>query len=427
MKVIVLGTFILNEWFLMPTLPLATQIVRTLSEAGHTAYFAGGWVRDKLMGHASDDIDIATSASVEEIAALFPKTIPVGALFGILIVREGGHPFEVATFRKDAGYLDGRRPISITRSSPEEDAKRRDFTINGLFWDPLTETLYDFVEGERDIRGKLIRAIGDPQERFFEDRLRMMRAVRYATRFRFALDPATKEAILANSALLLPSVALERIWQEFKKMSRFAHFDLGLIQLHEFGLLPVIFPELKGVGLEEIQTRLRPLQSLPPGVPPLWEFSYLFPHESVEELMRLCDYLRLSRAEKESVAFFRHATALLSLQHQLEEREWVLFYAHPEAALALTVFGARLPPEQRAGYLCAHKEHQTRLAARIQRVRDHNPPLRAEHLFKEGFVPGKTLGELLDEAERIHLNEGIDDPGLLIDRLKRSPLWRLPC
>src|SRR6185437_5720237 len=164
---------------------VATHIVKRLVEAGHLAYFAGGWVRDFLLNHPSDDIDIATSASVEEIQALFPKTIPVGIAFGIVIVVEKGHQFEVATFRKDRGYVDGRRPTGIDPASPEEDAQRRDFTLNGMFYDPLQKKVLDFVSGQEDLKKGIIRAIGNPHERFLEDRLRMMRAVRYGTRFGF--------------------------------------------------------------------------------------------------------------------------------------------------------------------------------------------------------------------------------------------------
>ncbi len=136
----------------MLTKSIATKIVSRIQNAGHTAYFAGGWVRDHLLGLPSDDIDIATSASVEEIQILFPKTIPVGIAFGIVIVVEEGHHFEVATFRKEKDYLDGRRPLFIEKASAEEDASRRDFTINGLFFDPLQDKLLDFVGGVADLK-----------------------------------------------------------------------------------------------------------------------------------------------------------------------------------------------------------------------------------------------------------------------------------
>src|SRR3984885_11348242 len=191
----------------MPAQKDAIAVVKKLSEAGHIAYFAGGWVRDFLMQHPSDDIDIATSATVEEVQSLFSKTIPVGSAFGIIIVVEGTHQFEVATFRKEFGYFDGRRPTRVERATPEEDALRRDFTINGMFWDPLEKKLYDYVGGQEDLHQGLIRAIGNPHERFYEDRLRMMRAVRYATRFHFPIEAKTYEAIRDHAHALLPSVA----------------------------------------------------------------------------------------------------------------------------------------------------------------------------------------------------------------------------
>ena len=151
----------------MPLTPIAKTIVEKLKANGHTAYFAGGWVRDFLLQRPSDDIDIATSASVEEIQSIFPKTIPVGISFGIVIVVEKGHQFEVATFRQDKGYADGRRPTHIDKATPEEDAKRRDFTINGMFYDPTTEEVFDYVGGKDDLKKGIIKAIGDPHERFF--------------------------------------------------------------------------------------------------------------------------------------------------------------------------------------------------------------------------------------------------------------------
>ena len=249
------------------TRELATQVVEELQEAGFTAYFAGGWVRDFIMQKPSDDIDIATNATVEQIQDLFPKTIPVGVAFGIVIVVKDHKQFEVATFRKDRGYVDGRRPTGIDLATPEEDATRRDLTINGMFYDPIKEKIYDWVEGKRDIEGKVIRAIGDPEERFAEDRLRMMRAIRYATRFNFYIEEETLKAIKFHSRELLPAVAMERIWQEFKKMSQFAHFDTGLVLMQELGLLSTIFPELKNVSAEQVKERVQYIERFPKGSP----------------------------------------------------------------------------------------------------------------------------------------------------------------
>lgn len=411
----------------MPARPFATSVVKKLSDAGHVAYFAGGWVRDFLMNRRSDDIDIATSASVEEIQNLFPKTIPVGVSFGIVIVVEEGHQFEVATFRKDRGYVDGRRPTGIDPADPKEDALRRDFTINGMFYDPLAEKLYDFVGGQEDIKKGVIRAIGNPHERFLEDRLRMMRAVRYSTRFDFPIEQATYQAILDHAASLLPSVAMERIWQEFKKMSHFAHFDSGLLILHRLNLLPTIFPALKEVSSEEVERRLAPLSAYPPECPAIAELIELFPNHSLEQLLELCDYLKLSKQEREFVAFFHRAKELLSMPDEwlknLEKIEWAQFYANPNSYLCIQIFSAHLPEDRRGAYVERHYQKMQELLPFVHRIRSHTPVVRSEHLMQEGVQPGKKMGALLKEAERISVNLGTEDHDQIIALLKNSPLW----
>jgi poly(A) polymerase len=411
----------------VPTRHHAISVVKRLADAGHTAYFAGGWVRDYLMQRKSDDIDIATSASVEEIQALFPKTIPVGVAFGIVIVVEEGHHFEVATFRRESGYLDGRRPTAIEPAPPEEDAKRRDFTINGMFWDPLSKTLYDYVGGQEDIAQGLIRAIGDPHERFLEDRLRMMRAVRYSTRFDFPIELATKQAIMEHSSSLLPAVAMERVWEEFKKMSQFAHFDLGLIALHELNLLPTIFSQLKEVSSEEIKRRLAPLKAYPKEAPTIAELLELFSDYSLENLFDLCDHLKLSRDEREVVRFLYQAKRMLQMpmewQEKLENIEWAQFYAETLSSIGLQIAAAHLPEEKRAHFLAAHEKRGASLANTIRRIQITSPVVRADHLMKEGILPGKKMGLLLKEAERISANEAIEDPDQIIQFLKKSAVW----
>lgn len=411
----------------MPARSSATMVVQRLHQAGHIAYFAGGWVRDYLLKRPSDDIDIATSASVEEIQSLFLKTIPVGIAFGIVIVVEGGHHFEVATFRKERGYLDGRRPTSIEPASPQEDAQRRDFTINGMFWDPLKEQIHDFVGGQEDLRAGIIRAIGDPHERFLEDRLRMMRAVRYSTRFNFPIDPETLQAILAHAPTLLPAVAMERVWQEFKKMSQFAHFDLGLLMLHKLTLLPTIFPQLKELSVEEVQKRLQPLPAFPKNVPTIAELLELFPNHSLEELFDLCEYLKLSRSETQIVRFLHHAKQMLGMPDEwiakLEKTEWAYFYANQHSQICLEVIRARLPMNKRPGFLEEHAQRRQTLERAILRIQSQNPIVRADDLIKQGVIPGKKMGLLLKEAERISINEGIEEPAVIIQLLKKSAVW----
>src|SRR6195256_2152963 len=178
----------------------ARRIVSQLRDAGRTAYFAGGSVRDFVRGETPKDIDMATGARPEVVQKIFPRTYAVGAHFGVIVVLENGFQFEVATFRSDGAYLDGRRPVEVHFANAEEDAARRDFTSNGMFFDPAKDEVIDFVGGKADLGKKLIRAIGNPAQRFAEDRLRMLRAVRFATVLGFEIDPATWKAIGANAA-----------------------------------------------------------------------------------------------------------------------------------------------------------------------------------------------------------------------------------
>ena len=166
----------------------ATEIVRILQDKGFTAYFAGGCVRDSIRGQTPLDYDIATSAHPDQVEQVFEKTRAVGSHFGVILVFKGAYAFEVATFRNEGSYSDGRHPDSVEFSSPQEDAMRRDFTINGLFENPITGEIIDYVEGKKDITQKVIRAIGEPHKRFSEDHLRLLRAVRFSARLDYQID-----------------------------------------------------------------------------------------------------------------------------------------------------------------------------------------------------------------------------------------------
>ena len=397
----------------------AIQIVAQLQEAGHIAYFAGGWVRDFLLGLPSSDIDIATSASVEHIQALFPKTLPVGIQFGIVVVVENSHPFEVATFRQEDGHLDGRRPNSIEPTTPEFDAQRRDFTINGLFYDPLSETLYDYVEGQKDLQEGIIRAIGDPHERFLEDRLRMIRAVRYATRFEFPIHIDTEQAILSYAKSLFPSVAMERIWQELQKMSHSKHFPKSLIMLFKLGLLTTIFPILKDLSLNDLEERVAPLYCLQ-SAPLIAKLLFLFPDFSLEEVLELCDMLKVSNSTKELASFLHSAKnrlhLSLSLQRAFEPYEWAEFYAHPQSFIALEIHS--FSQTDKASYEKFHQTNQQALKIHIERLRAKTPLVQAKDLMEIGIKPGIEMGRLLKEAQRISVNLDIHDKQTLMHRLQ---------
>ncbi|MCX7726635.1 MAG: CCA tRNA nucleotidyltransferase [Chitinispirillaceae bacterium] len=228
----------------------AMKIVNRLTTTGYEALFAGGWVRDKILGKETDsDIDIATNALPEEIQKLFPHTIPVGAHFGVVIVVEEGIPFEVATFRSDIGISDGRHPSEVQFTDVYNDAIRRDFTINGIFFDPLSSKFLDYVGGREDISRGIIRAIGEPELRFKEDYLRMLRAIRFAARLDFTIEKETWEAIV-KMAPEIRKISVERIFTELDKMFCSKNAALALDLLDKSGLLPVVLPEvaaLKGV------------------------------------------------------------------------------------------------------------------------------------------------------------------------------------
>lgn len=229
----------------------AQQLAAVLTEAGHTAYFAGGCVRDKLLDLVPKDYDIATSATPAEVLKLFPGSNEVGAHFGVVIVKHQGHHVEIATFRTDGSYKDGRRPDSVIFSTPEEDAQRRDFTINGLFEDPVSGKIIDHVGGMADLDARLIRAIGDAEQRFQEDALRLLRAVRLSTTLDFPIEPLTLAAIQSN-AHLLERISPERIRDEFSKIITSANRRRGMELLVETHLTDHFIPEVLAlIGCEQ--------------------------------------------------------------------------------------------------------------------------------------------------------------------------------
>ena len=264
----------------------ATRLVERLRAAGHEALFAGGCVRDRLLGKEAHDIDIATSARPEEIQKLFPRTVAVGAQFGVIVVLEDGGEFQVATFRSDGAYRDGRHPESVAFTNAEGDARRRDFTVNGLFFDPLTRQILDFVGGEADLRAGILRSIGDPHARFAEDKLRLIRCVRFAASLGFDIEAETWRALLER-APEITAVSAERIRDELVKIfshpSRVRGFDL----LDQSGLLAILLPEVEALkGCEQppdfhpegdvfVHTRLM-LSLLPERVSAPLFFSVLF-------------------------------------------------------------------------------------------------------------------------------------------------------
>ncbi len=268
-----------------PLRTAAVEIVRHLQTAGFSAFWVGGCVRDFLLAREPQDYDIATSARPEQVEKLFQHTVPVGRKFGVMVVLEDGHQFQVATFRAEADYQDGRHPEEVTFANAEADAQRRDFTVNGLFYDPVAKKIHDWVGGEKDLRAKIIRTIGRPEERFAEDHLRLLRAVRFAAQLDFALEPQTFAAI-QRLASKIELISAERIRDELIKLfappnpgaPALPGAARGLVLLRDSDLLPGVLPELvatlaceqspdfhpEGTVFEHIRLML---EKMPPGAP----------------------------------------------------------------------------------------------------------------------------------------------------------------
>lgn len=235
----------------MTAAALAHSIIEKLQASGHQGWLVGGCVRDRLLGREAEDYDVATDARPERIMDLFPRSGSVGAHFGVVLVRGDGCQVEVATFRSDESYSDGRRPDSVRfQTDPREDALRRDFTVNALFYDPIGDRLLDFAGGRADLEHRLIRAIGDPDARFAEDHLRLLRAVRFAARLGFEIEPVTMEAIRRTHRQIL-TVSAERIRDELVRILTEGGARRGFEMLDETGLLEDVLPEvaaMKGVA-----------------------------------------------------------------------------------------------------------------------------------------------------------------------------------
>jgi poly(A) polymerase len=229
----------------------AIAIVKRLREAGYESYLAGGCVRDMLLGKAPQDYDITTNARPDDVVKIFPKTVPVGAQFGVILVIVESEPFEVASFRYDGPYLDGRRPAQVRYGSLEEDIFRRDFTVNGMVYDPMTDQMIDLVGGRRDLDSKLVRAIGNPRSRFEEDRLRMIRAVRFAASLDFTIESETFAAI-SELASSVTQISWERIGEELTRILTEGGAKAGFELLDRTGLLKVLLPEIDAMkGVEQ--------------------------------------------------------------------------------------------------------------------------------------------------------------------------------
>ncbi|MCH8267501.1 MAG: CCA tRNA nucleotidyltransferase [Acidobacteria bacterium] len=416
---------------------LAERVARHLRERGFQAYFVGGCVRDLLREVEPKDYDVATDARPEQVLELFPHTLAVGAQFGVVMVVEGSHQVEVATFRNDGLYSDGRRPDDVRFSrEPREDVLRRDFTINGLLMEPFTGEVLDFVEGRKDLERRLVRAIGNPERRFEEDRLRMLRAVRFAACLGYEIDPETFAAIKRLSPKIA-GVSAERARDELLRILCGGRARRGFELLDEAGLLQKLLPEITAMqGVEQppqyhpegdvwIHTMLM-LESLETGCSPTLAMGVLLhdvgkpstfrvaedrirfdQHVSVGVRMAeaICRRLRLSREQSEQVAAL--------VEHHLKFRDAPRMRSSTlKRFLRLEKFEEHLELH-RLDCLSSHRSMDSHewVRAKLRELPAEairpRPLVNGDDLIEMGYRPGPRFKEILQAVETAQLEEQI--------------------
>lgn len=377
----------------------AVHVVGELRQAGHVAYLVGGCVRDELRGVRPREFDVATSAHPPEVEALFPRTVAVGRSFGVVVVVHDGVATEVATFRSDGAYVDGRRPSSVEYGSVEEDARRRDFTVNALYLDPTTGEILDLVGGRDDLRQGVLRAIGDAEERFAEDHLRLLRAVRFGASGPFLIADETWEALVAG-AELIRGVAAERVGHELERILVCGRTARGLELLQKSGLAAILLPEL------DPPLDLEPFRALDADGPARLEDALALllrgvAPEAAEEVVRR---LRRPSAVAEGVAGTIRAYRGLAdvAAAPTAERHAFLESVAGGRALALA---RRCGETTKAG-------PARELSEAAASLREHplppGPLIQARRLLEHGYRPGRRIGKLLATVEERRLDRRLD-------------------
>jgi tRNA nucleotidyltransferase/poly(A) polymerase len=394
----------------------AAAVVSRLQAAGFTAFWAGGCVRDDLLGRTPADYDVATSAHPNEVRGVFGRrrTLAVGAAFGVITVLgppEAGQ-VEVATFRTDEAYTDGRHPAGVVFSSPEFDAHRRDFTINGLFLDPTTGDVHDYVNGRADLAAGIVRAIGVPAMRFGEDHLRMLRAVRFAAAFGFALDPETRAAVEAMRHLVT-SVSAERIAAELRAMVRRPGSRRALELLDETGLAREILPEVapaEGCGGDRRDAdRWAASAAIVAALdePELGTaLAALFEDAGTGPLRAACSRLRLSNRDGKLATWLLEAVAAVGNagRDDLERRPWSQvqpWLAHDDAFLLADLLRARADGGRGSAEAAAWATAQL---GRPRHELDPPPLLTGRDLLAAGVAEGRAMGAMLADLRARQLD-----------------------
>ena len=395
----------------------AVSVVGKLRDAGHEALWAGGCVRDALLGLTPKDYDVATSATPEQVRQLFGQrnTLAVGESFGVIVVlgksrRE--EQIEVATFRTDGEYSDGRRPSEVTFCSAEEDAKRRDFTINGLFYDPLADQVIDYVDGKADLHRQLVRAVGKPSLRFKEDKLRMLRAVRFAATFEFALEPDTANAV-RQFAPNLSQVSIERITAELTRMLSHTTRASAVKLLAAVNLLPEVFPwRPHGEDLSAILPTLEHLRA-PTFEPSL---SVLFrPLDSAVQVAEECRRLRLSNKDSKCLVWLNDSVTQARLAESSPLHVSKPLLSDERADLLLDVLNAEghnNPTAQRAFDFLTQYRAET-----PAEVLNPAPLITGQHLHELEITPGPQFKSILNQIRNEQLDEQLNSVNAALARV----------
>jgi poly(A) polymerase len=379
----------------------ATNVVRRLRAAGHQALWAGGCVRDRLLGLEPHDYDVATAATPDQVRQLFRRTVAVGASFGVVEVL-GPPPLkvQVATFRSDVSYSDGRHPDAVVFSSPEEDARRRDFTINGMFFDPLEDKYIDYVGGQDDLRAEILRAIGDPVQRFTEDKLRLLRAVRFATRFNLKLDPATATAIRAMAGEITV-VSAERIAEELRTLLADPRRTDGMRLLKDVNLIAPLLPEI--APTEDSWTHmLRMLELLPTDASFPLAMATLLHDVGHNMAGRICQRLKLSNAERERIEWLVGMHDQLGDAPRLANSKLKPLLAHTGIRELLALHRA---DAEAGGRSVAHVEFcEQKLREWSPEELEPSPLLTGDDLLALGIKQGPVYKRLLDAVRTAQLD-----------------------
>ncbi|MBA7612982.1 CCA-adding enzyme [subsurface metagenome] len=385
----------------------AIKIIKRLQRNGFQALLAGGCVRDMLLGRRAKDYDVATDARPKDVIKMFKHTLKVGAKFGVVIVLIEGRQVEVATFRTETGYADGRHPSAVEFTGAAEDAGRRDFTINGMFYDPLQKEVIDYVDGRSDLKAKIVRTIGRPAERFAEDYLRMLRAVRFCTQLGFAIEPSTWLAICSN-AKNITRISGERTSIELEGILAGANRSAGASMLIKSGLAEAVFPCFVG---EQVKFAVSVLSQLRRKVDFALALACLFAGCETEFAIEKCRVLKLSRSQNKHIKFLlSNRGTLLNERMSLAELKKILAepYFWDLYELERAIQKAKQSLDRKGGVALS------KLRKRIKALGDvelrPKPLLNGHDLIRLGAVPGPSLGQLAEELYIAQLEGKLQTP-----------------